>query len=104
MAYLGICRVWPVTGGNPHEFRFPSLCITPGRSAQGGGRFVSPDGLSIGVCWPPRLGPVAPVFGAEVFVVESIAISILREFGDLLTAIIVAGRTAIGLYRRDSVR
>lgn len=33
-------------------------------------------------------------FGAEVFVVELIAISILRELGILLTAIVVAGRTA----------
>lgn len=33
-------------------------------------------------------------FGAEVFVVDLIAISIIRELGILLTAIIVAGRTA----------
>ncbi len=33
-------------------------------------------------------------FGAEVFVVDLISISILRELGILLTAIIVAGRTA----------
>ncbi len=33
-------------------------------------------------------------FGAEVFVVDLIAISILRELGILLTSIIVAGRTA----------
>ncbi|MFQ6548455.1 MlaE family lipid ABC transporter permease subunit [Aestuariibius sp. 2305UL40-4] len=33
-------------------------------------------------------------FGAEVFVVDLIAISVLRELGVLLTAIIVAGRTA----------
>jgi phospholipid/cholesterol/gamma-HCH transport system permease protein len=33
-------------------------------------------------------------FGAEVFVVDLIAISILRELGILLTAVIVAGRTA----------
>ncbi len=32
-------------------------------------------------------------FGAEVFVVDLIAISVLRELGILLTAIIVAGRT-----------
>ena len=32
-------------------------------------------------------------FGAEVFVVELIAISVLRELGILLTAIIVAGRS-----------
>ncbi|MGY6410162.1 MAG: MlaE family lipid ABC transporter permease subunit [Alkalilacustris sp.] len=33
-------------------------------------------------------------FGAEIFVVDLIAISMLRELGILLTAIIVAGRTA----------
>lgn len=33
-------------------------------------------------------------FGAEVFVVDLIAISVLRELGILLTSIIVAGRTA----------
>ncbi len=33
-------------------------------------------------------------FGAEVFVVDLLAISILRELGILLTSIIVAGRTA----------
>lgn len=33
-------------------------------------------------------------FGAEVFVVDLIAVSILRELGILLTSIIVAGRTA----------
>lgn len=36
-------------------------------------------------------------FGAEVFVVELISISMLRELGILLTAIIVAGRTASAL-------
>lgn len=33
-------------------------------------------------------------FGAEVFVVDLIAVSVLRELGMLLTAIIVAGRSA----------
>lgn len=36
-------------------------------------------------------------FGAEVFVIDLIAISVLRELGILLTAIIVAGRTASAL-------
>jgi phospholipid/cholesterol/gamma-HCH transport system permease protein len=35
-------------------------------------------------------------FGAEVFVVDLIAISVLRELGILLTAIIVAGRSGSG--------
>jgi len=33
-------------------------------------------------------------FGAEIYVVELVSISFLREFGVLLTAIILAGRTA----------
>jgi phospholipid/cholesterol/gamma-HCH transport system permease protein len=33
-------------------------------------------------------------FGAEIFVVELVAIAFLREFGVLLTAILLAGRTA----------
>ena len=33
-------------------------------------------------------------FGAEIFVVDLIAIAVLRELGILLTAIIVAGRSA----------
>lgn len=36
-------------------------------------------------------------FGAEIFVVDLIAISVLRELGILLTAIVVAGRTASAL-------
>ncbi|WP_116133686.1 ABC transporter permease [Tropicimonas sp. IMCC34043] len=36
-------------------------------------------------------------FGAEIFVVDLISISILRELGILLTAIVVAGRTASAL-------
>ncbi|MDS9467003.1 ABC transporter permease [Paracoccus sp. MBLB3053] len=36
-------------------------------------------------------------FGAEIYVIDLIAISILRELGILLTAIIVAGRTASAL-------
>ncbi|WP_347267039.1 ABC transporter permease [Paracoccus sp. (in: a-proteobacteria)] len=36
-------------------------------------------------------------FGAEIFVVDLLAISILRELGILMTAIIVAGRTASAL-------
>ena len=36
---------------------------------------------------------VLAAFGAEVFVVELVGISVLREFGVLLTAILVAGRS-----------
>ena len=32
-------------------------------------------------------------FGAEIFVVDMVAVSVLRELGILLTAIVVAGRS-----------
>ena len=55
---------------------------------------VSIMALAIGVVLAFQGSVQLQQFGAEVFVVELIAISILRELGVLLTAIIVAGRTA----------
>lgn len=51
-------------------------------------------GVLIGVVLAYQGASQLKQFGAEVFVVDLIAISILRELGILLTAIIVAGRSA----------
>ena len=51
-------------------------------------------GVMIGVVLAYQGATQLKQFGAEVFVVDLIAISILRELGILLTAIIVAGRSA----------
>ena len=95
MAYLGIFLSRLARSlRHPHEFRFTSLvhhCQEVGLKAV---PIVSLMAFLIGVVLAFQGSAQLRQFGAEVFVVDLIAISILRELGILLTAIIVAGRTA----------
>lgn len=50
--------------------------------------------LLIGVVLTYQMGLQLETYGASVYVVDLLGFSILREFGPLITAIIVAGRTA----------
>lgn len=79
---------------HPSEFKFTSLvhhCEEVGLKAV---PIVALMAFLIGVVLAFQGSTQLRQFGAEVFVVDLIAISILRELGILLTAIIVAGRTA----------
>lgn len=79
---------------HPKEFRFTSLvhhCQEVGFKAV---PIVALMAFLIGVVLAFQGSTQLRQFGAEVFVVDLIAISILRELGILLTSIIVAGRTA----------
>jgi len=79
---------------HPREFRLTSLvhqCEEVGVKAV---PIVALMGFLIGVVLAFQGAAQLRQFGAEVFVVDLIAVSILRELGILLTAIIVAGRTA----------
>ncbi|WP_375260825.1 ABC transporter permease [Palleronia sp.] len=79
---------------HPREFRLISLvhhCQEVGIKAV---PIVSLMAFLIGVVLAFQGSAQLRQFGAEVFVVDLIAISVLRELGILLTAIIVAGRTA----------
>ncbi len=79
---------------HPSEFRLTALvhhCHEVGVKAV---PIVSLMAFLIGVVLAFQGSAQLRQFGAEVFVVDLIAISILRELGILLTAIIVAGRTA----------
>jgi len=79
---------------HPSEFRLTALvhhCQEVGVKAV---PIVSLMAFLIGVVLAFQGSAQLRQFGAEVFVVDLIAISILRELGILLTAIIVAGRTA----------
>jgi len=79
---------------HPRDFRLTSLvahCEDVGWRAV---PIVSLMAFLIGVVLAFQGAAQLRQFGAEVFVVDLIAISILRELGILLTAIIVAGRTA----------
>ena len=78
----------------PKEFRFTSLvhhCEEVGLRAV---PIVALMAFLIGVVLAFQGSTQLRQFGAEVFVVDLIAISVLRELGILLTSIIVAGRTA----------
>jgi phospholipid/cholesterol/gamma-HCH transport system permease protein len=78
----------------PREFRLTSLvhhCEEVGLKAV---PIVALMAFLIGVVLAFQGATQLRQFGAEVFVVDLIAVSILRELGILLTAIIVAGRTA----------
>ncbi|MDO9638034.1 MAG: MlaE family lipid ABC transporter permease subunit [Pseudotabrizicola sp.] len=79
---------------HPSEFRLTSLvhhCQEVGLKAV---PIVALMAFLIGVVLAFQGAAQLRQFGAEVFVVDLIAVSILRELGILLTAIIVAGRTA----------
>jgi phospholipid/cholesterol/gamma-HCH transport system permease protein len=78
----------------PRDFRLTSLvhhCQEVGLNAV---PIVALMAFLIGVVLAFQGAVQLRQFGAEVFVVDLIAVSILRELGILLTAIIVAGRTA----------
>ncbi len=84
--------VWLVR--HPSEFRMTALvhhCDQVGWKAV---PIVALMSFLIGVVLAFQGAVQLRQFGAEIFVVDLIAISILRELGILLTAIIVAGRTA----------
>lgn len=79
---------------HPGQFRFTALvhhCEAVGLRAV---PIVALMAFLIGVVLAFQGASQLRQFGAEVFVVDLIAISILRELGILLTSIIVAGRTA----------
>ncbi len=79
---------------HPKEFRVTALfhhCEEVGMKAV---PIVALMSFLIGVVLEFQGSVQLKQFGAEVFVVDLIAVSILRELGILLTSIIVAGRTA----------
>jgi phospholipid/cholesterol/gamma-HCH transport system permease protein len=95
IAYLGIfLQRLARAARHPSEFRFTSLvhhCEEVGVKAV---PIVALMAFLIGIVLAFQGSTQLRQFGAEVFVVDLIAISILRELGILLTSIIVAGRTA----------
>ena len=95
LAYLGLFLARLVQSLlRPSEFRLTALvhhCQEVGLKAV---PIVALMSFLIGVVLAFQGSTQLRQFGAEVFVVDLIAVSILRELGILLTAIIVAGRTA----------
>ncbi|MFY0616337.1 ABC transporter permease [Shimia sp.] len=77
----------------PHKLRWASLVTHMQDVGLSAVPIVALMGFLIGVVLGFQGASQLQQFGAEVFVVELISISVLRELGILLTAIIVAGRS-----------
>jgi phospholipid/cholesterol/gamma-HCH transport system permease protein len=77
----------------PHKLRWASLVTHMQDTGLHAVPIIGLMGFLIGVVLAFQGATQLQRFGAEVFVVELISISILRELGILLTAIIVAGRS-----------
>jgi len=80
--------------GRPRDLRLTSLVHHCDEAGVRAVPIVALMAFLIGVVLAFQGAAQLRQFGAEIFVVDLIAISILRELGILLTAIIVAGRTA----------
>jgi phospholipid/cholesterol/gamma-HCH transport system permease protein len=78
----------------PWRLRFTSLVFHMQEAGLNAVPIVALMAFLIGVVLAFQGATQLRQFGAEVFVVDLIAISVLRELGILLTAIIVAGRSA----------
>jgi phospholipid/cholesterol/gamma-HCH transport system permease protein len=78
----------------PRRWRFISLVYHMQEAGLNAVPIVALMSFLIGIVLAFQGSSQLRQFGAEVFVVDLIAISLLRELGILLTAIIVAGRSA----------
>jgi phospholipid/cholesterol/gamma-HCH transport system permease protein len=79
---------------HPGRLRFTSLVHHMQEAGLNAVPIVSLMAFLIGIVLAFQGATQLRQFGAEVFVVDLIALSVLRELGILLTAIIVAGRSA----------
>lgn len=82
---------------HPRDFRLTALVYHCQETGLRAVPIVALMSFLIGVVLAFQGAAQLKQFGAEIFVVDLIAISILRELGILLTAIVVAGRTASAL-------
>ena len=82
---------------HPSDFRFTSLVYHCQETGLRAVPIVALMSFLIGVVLAFQGASQLQRFGAEIFVVDLIAIAVLRELGILLTAIVVAGRTASAL-------
>ncbi len=94
VAFLGnVCVVLVRTAFHPRRLRFTSTVFHMEQVGLNAVPIVSLLAFLIGIVLAYQGALQLRQFGAEVFVVDLVAISVLRELGILLTAIIVAGRS-----------
>lgn len=77
----------------PMHFRFSALFSGIDRTGYRALPIIGLLSFMIGVVLAYQMGVQLRNYGANVFIVDLLGLSVLREFGPLLTAIMVAGRT-----------
>ncbi len=83
---LGWCKA-------PHKIRFKSICNSIQATGTRATFIVALLSFLIGVVLTYQVAVQLRNYGANIFVVDFLGIAILREFGPMITAIIIAGRT-----------
>lgn len=78
---------------HPHQWRFNPFVSVIYRTGFQGLPIIGLLSFLIGVVLAYQMGVQLKNYGADIFIVDLIGLSVLREFGPLLTAIMVAGRT-----------
>lgn len=78
---------------NPLHWRFNSLTSVIYRNGFQALPIIALLSFMIGVVLTYQMGLQLKNYGANIFIVDLLGLAILREFGPLLTAIMVAGRT-----------
>lgn len=76
-----------------HRLRWPSIFSTIETAGYQALPIIALLSFMIGVVLAYQMGVQLRNYGANVYVVDLLGLSVLREFGPLLTAIMVAGRT-----------
>ena len=79
--------------GNPKHYRFSALASVIYRNGFQALPIIALLSFMIGVVITYQMGLQLRNYGANIFIVDLLGLSILREFGPLLTAIMIAGRT-----------
>jgi phospholipid/cholesterol/gamma-HCH transport system permease protein len=83
---LGWCKA-------PRRIRFKSICNNIETTGTRATFIIALLSFLIGVVLAYQVGVQLRDYGANIFVVDFLGIAILREFGPMITAIIIAGRT-----------
>lgn len=78
---------------NPAHWRVPSVVNVIYRNGYQALPIIALLSFMIGVVITYQMGLQLKNYGANIYIVDLLGLSVLREFGPLLTAIMVAGRT-----------
>jgi phospholipid/cholesterol/gamma-HCH transport system permease protein len=78
---------------NPKHFRFNEIMGIINKTGYQALFIIALLSFMIGVVVAYQMGLQLKNYGANVFIVDLLGLSVLREFGPLITAIMVAGRT-----------